>query len=170
MAGAAYITPEELMAGSHAAYDVDVPAYLWQQGDHTDDSAAARAAAAAKVRLRPLTVKDIQIIAKAAKDDEVLTSMLMIQRAMVEPAVKQAQVADLPSGLVAFLVERINRISGLTTTDDQLLALRDSPLVQAFFVLAREFSWTPEQVRALTVGQILGYLEMLNARKAGAVK
>jgi hypothetical protein len=165
MDSAAYITPEELMAGGHASYDVDVPATLWRLADADEDARPAR------VRLRPLTVRDVQIIAKAAKDDEVLTSMLMIQRALVEPSLKQAQVAELPSGLVAFLVEKINRISGLTTTDDQLQALRDSPIVQAFFVLAREFSWTPEQVRELTVGQILGYLEMLNSRKpAGSPK
>ncbi|MDR5748838.1 hypothetical protein QCE73_37295 [Caballeronia sp. LZ029] len=167
MSSAAYITPEELMAGGRAAYDVDVPAQLWQPGDSAD---FAPVQATARVRLRPLTVKDIQIIAKAAKDDDVLTSMLMIQRSMVEPAVKQSQVAELPGGLVAFLVDKINRISGLTTTDDQLLALRDSPLVQAFFVLAREFNWTPDQVRTLTVGQILGYLEMLNVRKGGVPK
>jgi hypothetical protein len=161
MAHAAFLSPEELMAGGQATYDVEVPPALLQR------QAAAGSAAAARVKLRPLTVKDIQIIAKASKDDEVLTSMLMIQRALVEPPVKQAQIAELSSGLVAFLVEHINRISGLTTTDEQLIALRDSPLVQAFFVLAREFNWTPDEVRALTVGQILGYLEMLNSRGRG---
>jgi hypothetical protein len=44
----------------------------------------------------------------------------------------------------------------------------ESPLVQAFFVLAREFNWTPEQVRSLTLGQVVGYLEMLNHTKKGA--
>jgi hypothetical protein len=37
--------------------------------------------------------------------------------------------------------------------------------VRAFFVLAREFNWTPEQVKELTIAQILGYLEMLNQTK-----
>ncbi len=156
-----FVTPEELLAGNHATYDVEVPTALLKPA--LDDT-RERSAAAGKVRLRPLTVKDIQIIAKAAKDDEVLISVLMIQRALVEPALKQNQIADMSSGLVAHLVERINVISGLTTNDDQLRAFRDSPLVQAFFVLAREFNWTPEQVRSMTVGQILGYLEMLNSK------
>jgi hypothetical protein len=107
-------------------------------------------------------VKDIQLIAKAAKDDEVLTSVLMIQKAVVEPPLKQNDVAALRSGLVSFLVDRINHISGLTTTDDELRAIADAPIVQAFFLLAKEFNWTPQQVRELTIGQIVGYLEFLN--------
>jgi hypothetical protein len=66
---------------------------------------------------------------------------------------------------VGFLVDRINRISGLSTTEDELQELADAPIVRAFFVLAKEFNWTPEQVREMTVGQILGYLELLNQTK-----
>jgi hypothetical protein len=86
----------------------------------------------------------------------------MIQKAVVEPALKQNDIAALRSGLVSFLVDRINHISGLTTTDDELRAIADAPIVQAFFLLAKEFSWTPQQVRELTIGQIVGYLEFLN--------
>jgi hypothetical protein len=154
-----FLTPEELLAGKDATYDVEVPAEVLRP---SLDGPAKPVMATGRVRLRPLTVKDVQLIAKAAKDDEVLTSVLMIQRALVEPALKQSQIADLPSGLVGFLVDRINHVSGLSTGEDELREMADSPLVRTFFVLAKEFNWTPQQVREMTVGQILGYLELLN--------
>jgi hypothetical protein len=159
-----FITPEELLAGNAATFDIEIPASLLdpEAADPRTGSSARR------MRLRPLTVKDIQLIARAAKDDEVLTSVLMIQKAVVEPALKQQQVAELRGGLVAFLVDRINHISGLSTTSDELKAMADAPIVQAFFLLAREFNWTPQQVRELTVGQIVAYLESLNDAKRGA--
>lgn len=164
MSSTTFLTPEELMAGKEVVYDVEIPPDVLQPtledgGEH---------GVGGKVRLRPLTVKDVQLIAKAAKDDEVLTSVLMVQQAMVEPTLKDGEVAGLHGGLVRFLVDRINRISGLASTDDELRELAESPIVQAFFVLAREFSWTPEQVREMTVGQILGYLEMLQQTRGTA--
>jgi hypothetical protein len=161
--GEAMITPEELLAGSELTYDVEIPAAVLRPS--IGDGAAATAAvdgASSRVRLRPLTVRDVQLIAKAAKSDEVLTSILMIQRAVVEPELKEREVAQMSGGLVRFLVERINRISGLTAADDDMRAIADSPLVQAFVALAKEFGWTPEQIKGLTMGQILGYLEVLN--------
>jgi hypothetical protein len=153
------ITPEELLAGKELIYDVELPASLL--------GGQQRSGEAKKIRLRPLTIKDVQLIAKAAKDDEVLTSVLMIQRAVVEPPLKQNDISEMPSGLVRFLVERINRISGLTTGDEELKEIAGSPIVQAFFVLAKEFNWTPQQIKQMTVGQVIGYLEMLNqTRKA----
>jgi hypothetical protein len=157
-----FVTPEELLAGKEITYDIDIPADILHP---TLEDQPVTSESAGQIRLRPLTVKDVQLIAKAAKDDEVLTSVLMIQRAVVEPPLKQHQIADMPSGLVGFLVDRINRISGLSTTEDELQELADAPIVRAFFVLAKEFNWTPEQVREMTVGQILGYLELLNQTK-----
>lgn len=151
-----FLTPEELLGGRDLVFDVDVPGEVLTPTSEPDDEPLP----GGRVRLRPLTVSDVQLIAKAAKDDEVLTSVLMIQRSLVEPELKQPQIAGMHSGLVAFLVERINRISGLTSTDDELRALAESPLVQAFFILAREFHWTPQQLRELTVGEVLAYLEM----------
>jgi hypothetical protein len=154
-----FLTPEDLLAGKDATFDVDVPSELLHP---RPDGRPGPGPATGRVRVRPLTVKDVQLIAKAAKDDEVLTSVLMIQRALVEPSLKQSQIADLPSGLVGFLVDRINHISGLSTNEDELREMADSPLVRTFFVLAKEFNWTPQQVREMTVGQVLGYLELLN--------
>src|SRR5512145_1930002 len=156
-----FVTPEELLAGKELTYDVDIPSDILRPA--LDGRAGADRPRC--VRLRPLTVTDVQLIAKAAKDDEVLTSVLMIQQALVEPALKQHQIADMHSGLVGFLVDRINRISGLSTSEDEIQELVDAPIVRAFFVLAKEFSWTPQQVREMTVGQILGYLELLNQTK-----
>lgn len=158
-----FLTPEELMAGGSTRYDVEIPPDVLAPGGHTDGSAVDEAKR--KVKLRPLTVQDVQRIAKAAREDEVLTSVLMIQHAMVEPALKRKDIAAMHSGLIRYLVDQINRISGLHTTEDEMQALADSPIVRAFFVLAKEFNWTPQQVREMTVGQILGYLELLNQTK-----
>ncbi len=101
------------------------------------------------------------------KDDEVLTSILMIERALIEPKLAREQISKLHGGLVRFLVTAINRISGLSTTEDDLAQIADAPLVQAFFVLAREFHWTPQQIREMTFGEILPYLEQLVRQKQG---
>jgi hypothetical protein len=153
---------EELMAGREMTFEVGIPPGVLRPaaaGQPADGGAAK------KIKLRPLTVRDVQLIAKAAKDDEVLTSVLMIQRAVVEPQLKQNEIADMHSGLVGFLVEHINRISGLSTTEDEVKELAESPIVRAFFVLAKEFNWTPQQVKEMTVGQVIGYLELLNQTK-----
>lgn len=156
------VTPEELLAGKEMIYDVVIPPKILHpslNGEQNENGTEKH------IRLRPLTVKDVQLIAKAARDDEVLTSVLMIQRAVVEPPLKQNQVAEMHSGLVGFLVDRINQISGLTTSEDELHALANAPLMRMFFALAKEFNWTPDQVRQLTVAQIIGYLELLNQSK-----
>jgi hypothetical protein len=156
-------TPEELLAGSELTYDVEIPAALL----HPALDGAAPVGAPRRVRIRPLTVRDVQLIAKAARTDEVLTSILMVQRAVVEPALKDRDVAQMHGGLVHFLMERINHVSGLTTREDDLRAIADSPLVQAFAVLAREFGWTPDQVKSLTLAQLLAYLEAIGRMPRG---
>ena len=157
-----FVTPEELLAGREMTFDVDIPPEILRP---SADGSSGNGQGAKKIQLRPLTVRDVQLIAKAAKDDEVLTSVLMIHKAVVEPELKQSDIASMHGGLVSFLVERINRISGLSTTDDEMREIVESPIVRAFFVLAREFNWTPQQVKEMTVGQILGYLELLNQTK-----
>jgi hypothetical protein len=157
-----FLTPEDLMAGGSLRYEVEIPPEVLAPAE---DGTGAPQRNSNKVKLRPLTVQDVQLIARAAKEDEVLTSVLMIQKAMVEPELKQKEIAAMHSGLVRYLIDQINRLSGLHTTEDEMQGLADSPLVRAFFVLAKEFNWTPQQVREMTVGQILGYLELLNQTK-----
>lgn len=156
------VTPEELLAGKEMTFEVEIPPAVLHP---SADGKAGTGEAAKTIQLRPLTVRDVQLIAKAAKDDEVLTSVLMIHRAVVEPQLKQNDIANMHGGLVRFLVDAINRISGLNTTEDEVQEIVESPLVRAFFVLAKEFHWTPQQVKEMTVGQILGYLELLNQTK-----
>jgi hypothetical protein len=160
-----FLTPEELMAGGSITHDIKIPEDVLYPEGNGKGNADQQETVNNLVKIKPLTVKDVQLIAKAAKDDEVLTSVLMIREALVEPQLKQGVIAKMHSGLVRFLVDRINRISGLTTSEDEIQEIADSPIVRAFFVLAKEFNWTPQQVKEMTVGQILGYLELLNQSK-----
>jgi hypothetical protein len=146
------LTVEELLAGGALTHEVKVPADLLSDNDDGP--------ADTQVVLRPLTVRDLQRIDKAARDEEGLSAALMIQQALVEPALKLEQVSQLPAGLARFLVERINAISGISTPQNALAELVQAPLARACFVLAREFGWTPEEVSGMTIGQILLYLEM----------
>jgi len=152
------LTAEELLAGGALTHTVIIPAeYLPQNGE---------APAESEVMLRPLTVRALQRIAKAARDDETLSASLMIQQALVEPVLKYEEVAQLPAGLARYLVEHINTISGIDTPRDELAELVQAPLAKACFVLAREFGWTPEEVSGMTIGQILLYLEMAHGNGA----
>jgi hypothetical protein len=146
------LTAEELLAGSALTYEVEVPADLLNSnGDGPTE---------ARVVLRPLTVRDLQRIGKAAREDDGLSAALMIQQALVEPALKPDQVSQLSAGLARFLVDQINALSGMSTPRDALGELVQAPLAKACFVLAKEFGWTPEEVSGMTIGQILLYLEM----------
>jgi hypothetical protein len=145
------LTAEQLLAGGTVTHEVEVPAEF--------QNAAPDGPADGRVVLRPLTVRDLQRIGKASDDDE-LSASLMIQLALIEPALKPEQVGKLPVGLARFLVERINAISGIDVSRDALSELVQAPLARACFVLASEFGWTPEQVSGMTIGQILLYLEM----------
>ncbi len=145
------ITVEQVLAGAALTHEVTLPADLGGQD--------------ASVRVRPLTVRDLQRIGKAAREDDGISAALMIHHALVEPALKIEQVLDLPAGLARFLLDRINGISGINTPQDELAELVQAPLAKACFVLAKEFGWTPEQVSGMTIGQILLYLEM--SRRSG---
>lgn len=147
------LSTEELLAGGSLTHEVTIPPELLRADDKAMD--------AQHVVLRPLTVSDLQRINKAARDDDGLSAALMIQQALVEPALKLDQVSQLPAGLARFLVDQINALSGITTPRDTLGELVQAPLAKACFVLAKEFGWTPEQVSGMTIGQILLYLEMV---------
>ncbi len=146
------LTAEELLAGGALTHEIEIPPDLLRANGHGPQER--------RVTLRPLTVRDLQRIGKAAQEDEGISAALMIQQSMVEPQLKLDQVAQLPAGLARFLVERINVISGVDTPRDELAELVQAPLAKACFVLAKEFGWTPEEVSGMTIGQILLYLEM----------
>jgi hypothetical protein len=151
------LTAEELLAGSGLTYEVAIPAELLR-GESQEGGTR-------EVVLRPLTVKDLQTIVKAARDDAGLSSALMIQQALIKPSLGHTQVLKLPAGLAKFLVDEINKLSGLTTTSDALTEYVQAPLARACFILSREFGWTPEEFSGMTIGQILLYLQMSRDEK-----
>lgn len=151
------LTAEELLAGSELTHEVELPAELF--GSNGAGPAERR------VALRPLTVRSLQRIARAARDDEELSAALLIRQALVEPELGPDEVAKLPAGVARFLVEKINEVSGIATPRDALEELVQAPLARACFVLAREFGWTPEETSGMTVGQILLYVEMARGKE-----
>lgn len=153
------LSVDDLLLGGRGTQTVTIPADVLHPAAATADGAFGPAAAT--VQLRPLVLADVQRLQRAAKDDRALTSVLMVQQAMVEPTVTLEQVNAMHCGLVEFLVGHVNRISGLRMGRDELDDVVRAPLARACFELARQFGWTPDECAALTVGQILVYLEML---------
>jgi hypothetical protein len=147
------LSADDLLAGSQQKYPITVPADVLPEGTQ---------AAGGQVLLKPLTVSDVQRIGKAAKDQGLLTSVLMVHQALVEPEMTVEQVGKLPAGLAQFLLGEVNRVSGLSLSEDDLQHAVKAPLTKATFVLSREFGWTPAQCSELTLGQVLLYLEMLS--------
>jgi len=157
------LTGEELVAGSALTYEVEVPPAILHPANGTEPSVTGT------VTLRPLTVGDLQTITRAAKESDSLVATLMLQRAVVEPELTVAQAASLHIGLVQFLLERINEVSGMVTSVESLDEAVDAPLSRATFLLAEHFGWTPQEVNELTLGQVLLNLKLLGerARTAG---
>src|SRR5687767_8377436 len=96
------LTAEDLLAGASAQHTIEVPGRL-----------LAKTGTPGEVVLRPLTVRDIQRVTQAAREQSALTSVLMVQQALVQPAMTVQQASGLPAGLVEFLLEQVNSISGL---------------------------------------------------------
>lgn len=155
----ATLSAEDLLAGSSLTFAVEVPASVLRPGDGAGGGGG-------EVQLRPLTVRDLQLVSRAARESDSLLATLMVQRALVEPAMSVAQVSALPVGLVQFLLHHVNRISGITATSEELSAAAEAPLARAAFALAREFGWTPQQVNELTLGQMMLHLQMLKEKPA----
>ncbi len=162
------LSAEELLAGSTLTYEVQIPAQILRPARSPalkhfalKDVAGSATAETHSVRLRPLTVRDLQRISRAAKESDSLVATLMVQQALVEPKMSVAQVAALHVGLMQFLLQQTNKISGISATTEELSDAAEAPLVRAAFVLAREFGWTPQQVQELTLGQVLLHMEML---------
>lgn len=154
------LTAEELLAGSSLTYEIEIPAHiLYPTASVVNGS--AKSSDTRKVRLRPLNVRDLQLVARAAKENDSLVATLMVQRALVEPEMSVPQVSAMHAGLVQYLLEQVNRISGITTSAESLSAATDAPLSKAAFMLAKAFGWTPQQVSELTLGQVLLHLRML---------
>lgn len=150
----AHLTADELLAGAAQTFTVVVLVVLVCPGADADASAG-------EVVIRPLTVRDIERVSRAAKEQKLLSSVLMVHQALVTPKLTVEQVQGLPAGAVQFLLRKVNELSGLTLAADELEQAIRAPLTRACFVLAKEFGWTPAQCSDLTIGQVLLYLEML---------
>jgi hypothetical protein len=157
------LSVEELLLGAEATTVVEIPREVLHPAGA---NGAEEGDVPASVVIRPLTLADVQRIQRAARDERVLTSVLMVQQALVEPAVTVEQVSRMHAGLVEHLLREVNRVSGLRLDRDELQETVQAPLARAVFVLAREFGWTPEQCAALTLGQALVYLELLGRGEA----
>lgn len=147
------LTAEALLAGAATEHLVEIPARLVPDagGDRT-------------VRLRPLTVRDLRLIARAARENEDLSGALMVRQSLVDPQLTMDELAALPVGVMQFLLREVNRISGITATEDEVLASLDDPLVRASVLLSRELGWTPEEVGRLTLGETMLHVAALRGR------
>ena len=152
------LSADELLLGGRATHRVVVPADVLDPADP---------GVPGEVVLRPLVLADVHRVQKAAREDQVLTSVLMVQQALVSPKLSVEQVGGLSAGLVQFLLKRVNQISGLDLADDDLDKAVKAPLARACFVLSRDFGWTPAECSELTIGQVLLYLEMLARERQG---
>lgn len=150
------LTTEELLAGSAVRHRVAVPPGLLPGASGEQGPDEAR-----EVVLRPLVLSDVMRLHRAAGPDGELASALMVQQALVDPALSLDEVHRLPAGLVEHLLAEVNRVSGLSLGADELADAVHAPLARACFVLSREFGWTPDRCAELTVGQVLLYLELL---------
>lgn len=149
----AWLSADELLGGSALRFETEVPPALLGGAD--------AAKAPGRVRLRPLTVADLQLITRAARDNGHLVAALMVKTAVEEPTLSIGQVNAMPVGLLEFLLAEVNRISGLAVAPGLLERAAEQPIARAAHVLARRFGWTPQQIGELTLGQILLHLQML---------
>ncbi|MGH6923187.1 MAG: hypothetical protein ACRED5_05400 [Propylenella sp.] len=150
------LSADDLLAGAATVHKVEIPAALLNGGAANGDGAIA-----GEVGLRALTLKDIQRVTQAAKESRVLTSVLLVQQALVEPKLTVEQGGALPAGIARFLLDHVNSASGLDLADDDIEEAIKAPLARACFALSKEFGWTPAECAELTIGQALLYLEMI---------
>lgn len=59
-------------------------------------------------------------------------------------------------------------MNGARQSSAEVSAAQSSPLVRAAYRLARAFGWTPQQVQAMTLGQVALYLELLDVEGGGS--
>jgi hypothetical protein len=157
-----YLTADEILAGGTLVFDVDIPAQVLSPQANPEYPAAD--GSGGRVRLRPLTVRLLQQLTRAAKENDGLLSVLMIKESLVEPKLGLEQVNGLHSGLARFLLDAVNRISGISSSQGLEDAVQ-APLAKACFVLAKEFGWSPEEVGKMTMAQILLYMEMIKQNR-----
>jgi len=111
MITALHLTPEDLLAGAAATFEIVVPAEVLHPGANGQ---ATETAEDMTVQLRPLTIGAFQWIMKAARKDAALIPLLMIKEALVQPTLSLEEVKQLHLGLATLLIAHIREVSGLT--------------------------------------------------------
>jgi hypothetical protein len=104
------LSPEDLLAGATATYEVEVPPEVLHPGGAPDGFGASPGGT---VQLRPLSIGAFQLILKAARNDPGLIPLLMLKEALAAPRLSLEQVRQLHLGLVSFLVAHVREVSGL---------------------------------------------------------
>lgn len=156
------LSTEDLLAGSRLSFVIDLPQDILNPGNDKQKPNIK----AGKVRLRPLTMADLQVISRAARDNDSLLAVLMVQKSLLEPELSVAEVSSLHLGLMKFLLDQVHRISGLDNDAGTLSTMAEEPMARAAFLLSQEFGWTPQQISELTLGQILLHLQMMNKQES----
>lgn len=151
--GRRVLDAQQLLAGCALLHEVQIPLEVLSPGSAVGASGVTEGT----VKMRPLRLSSLALISQASKENPSLIPLLMIQEAIAEPALHLNQIRQMHAGLAHFLVEQINRISGLTSGENARDAAA-STLGQAHLLLARHFGWSPEQVAELTPGQVAVYL------------
>ena len=156
------LTADDLLQGSRVTYEIEIPPPILTPTEEANADSAT-------VLLRPLSVGTLTLISRAARDDLSLVPLLMIKESLVDPTLSLEQVRTLHVGLVHYLVQQINLVSGLTADGEVNDGAASSPQTQGYVLLAKHFGWTPEQVSQLTPGQVAIYLagvqQLLNLEK-----
>ena len=152
------LSAADLLAGSKAVQDVTIPAAVLQPVQELGADAYGSKGESGCVRMRPLSIAVLTLISRAAREDPGMIPLLMIKEAVVEPQLTLEQIRQMHVGLVYYLVEQVNRLSGLAADGATLDEAADSPLGRTHLLLAKHFGWTPEQVGQLTPGQVAVYL------------
>ena len=95
------LTAEDLLASGAATFTVKVPAALLRggpegngNGDHPPGVDGAPWAG--EIVLRPLLVRDVDRVVRAAREQRVLSSVLMVQQALVAPRLSVSRWAACP--------------------------------------------------------------------------
>jgi hypothetical protein len=155
------LTPHEVLAGGLLVHEVVIPPEVLNPAQASDVGGARC------VRLRPLKVGTLALIAKAARDDASLVPSLIVKESLVEPVLSFDQVRQMHAGLVQYLLAQINRISGLEGDGGAARAAAATAVGEAHVLLARHYGWTPAQVAELSPGQIAVYLAGLRQDESG---
>jgi hypothetical protein len=156
------LTAEALLAGADTIVDVKIPSSLLAAAA-TDTPRPSSEDDDRCVRLKPLTVNDLRLIVRAARDNDDLTAALMVHRSLVEPVLTLAQVSAMPLGLMQFLLREVNRLSGITAGEEEIALAIEDPLARASLHLSQAFGWTPQDIGRLTMGEVLTHLQFLKS-------